>query len=286
MPANRQSSKENEMSELLNSTTLKNDTRLDEFLADTKKLADSESKSSDSLLKTALRLVRETASGVVDNVDTVKQLWNINHDTIEKRNAANHHRKARKPMTKRGREQQQAKLVPYFKVGQVKSVTVESVEDDKAVSHDYSGEAAMDHVTRLYKTMTEANSAYTAYGACAVLLKDAAEANQSVTDAELIHAMTNKDKAAKKSKNSKQWLEQACKIIGDVMNGTKKGVEQDNAKEVQDSFAILSGYLARLTLKAEHDALVIRAAKVGYDVARLESNPRPLAGRKRSQRRG
>jgi hypothetical protein len=273
------------MSDLKASTTLKNDTRLDEFLADTKKLADTESKSGDSLLKTAIRLVRETASGVVDNVDTVKTLWNINHDTIAKRDAANPHRKARKPMTKRGREQQQGKLVPYFKVGQVKSVTVESVEDDKAVSHDYSGEAAMDHVTRLYKTMTAGLPAYTAYGACAVRLRVAAEANESVTDAELIQAMTDKGKAAKQ-KTAKDHLTHCRDVLGKIMNGTMKGVEQDNAKPVCDAFAILDQYVSHLNLKAEHDDLMARAAKVGFDVARLEKNPRPLAGRKRSQRRG
>jgi len=273
------------MSELMSSTTLKNDTRLEDFYADTKKLANDEAKSGDSLTKTALRLVREAASGVVDGVEQVKKLYNLHHDTIAKREAANPHRKARKPLTKRGREQQQGKLIPFWKIGQVKNVTVLAVEGDKTVSHDYSGEAAMDHVTRLYKGMTVAMAAYTAYGACAVKLRVAAEANESVTDAELIQAMTDKDKAAK-AKTSKDVLAKACEMIGKVMNGTMKGVEQDNAKEVQDSFAILSGYLARLTIKEEHDAFMVRAAKVGYHMAKLEANPRPLAGRKRSQKRG
>lgn len=274
------------MSELLNSTTLKNDTRLEEFLADTKKLADTESKSGDSLLKTALRLVRESASGVVEDVEIVKQLWNINHDTIAKRDAANPHRKVRKPMTKRARDQQQGKLIPYWKVGLVKSVTVEAVENDKAVTHDYSGEAAMDHVTRLYKTMSAGLPAYTAYGACAIRLRVASEANESVTDAELIHAMTDKDKAAKKVKTAKDWLTVYRDGLGKIMNGTMKGVEQDNAKPVCDAFAILDQYVSHLNLKAEHDAFMVRAQKVGFDVAKLESNPRPLAGRKRSQKRG
>jgi hypothetical protein len=276
-----------EMSELLSSTTLKNDTRLEDFYADTKKLADTEAKSGDSLTKTALRLVREAANGVVDDAEQVKKLYNLHHDTIAKREAANPHRKApRKPMTKRSREQQQGKLIPFWKIGQVKSVTVLAVEGDKAVSHDYSGEAAMDHVTRLYKEMPAALAAYTAYGAAAVRLRVAAEANESVTDAELIQAMTDKEKKASQAKTTKDVLQKACDMIGKVMKGTMKGVEQDNSKEVQDSFAILSGYLARLTLKEEHDAFMVRAAKVGFHVAKLESNPRPTAGRKRSQRRG
>jgi hypothetical protein len=271
------------MSELLNSTTLKNDTRLEEFLADTKKLADTEAKSGDSLLKTALRLVRESASGVVEDRETVVKLWNINHDTIAKRIAANPHLKARKPMTKRGREQQQAKLVPFFAVGQVKSVIVNS--DDQSAPHDYSGEAAMDHATRLYKDMSAGLPAYTAYGAAAVLLKNAAAANQSVADADLIHAMTDKDKA-KKVKTAKDWLTQYRDGMAKIIAGTMKGVEQDNAKEVCDSYAILNTYLARLTLEEEHKDFLVRAAKVGYEVAKLEKTPRPLAGRKRSQRRG
>jgi hypothetical protein len=276
------------MSELLSSTTLNNDKRLEDFYADTKKLADTEAKSGDSLTKTALRLVRESASGVVDDVEQVKKLYNLHHDTIAKREAANPHRKVatRKPMTKRNREIQQGKLIPYFKVGLVKSVTVESVENDKAVSHDYSGESAMDHVTRLYKAMDVALPAYTAYGAAAVRLRVAAEANESVTDAELTHAMTDKDKAAKKIKTAKDWLTAYRDGMGKIIAGTMKGVEQCNDKEVCDAHAILNTYLARLTLAEEHKGFLARAAKVGYHVAKLEKTPRPLAGRKRSQKRG
>jgi hypothetical protein len=274
------------MSELLNSTTLNNDKRLEDFFADTKKLADTEAKSGDSLTKTAIRLVREAASGVVDDVEQVKKLYNLHHDTIAKREAANPHRKVaqRKPMTKRAREQQQGKLIPYWKVGLVKSVIV--VSDDQSAPHDYSGEAAMDHVQRLYKAMDVALPAYTAYGAAAVRLRVAAEANESVTDAELTQAMTDKDKAAKKVKTAKDHLTHCRDVIGKIMNGTMKGVEQDNAKPVCDAFAILDQYVTFLNLKVEHDAFLIRAAKVGYEVAKLEKTPRPLAGRKRSQKRG
>jgi len=275
------------MSELLSSTTLKNDTRFEDYLADTKALATKEANSSDSLTKTAIRLVRESASGVVENMDQVKQIYNLHQETIRKRDLANPTlKKVRKPMTKRTLQIQQSKLGAYFNAGQIKSVKVESVENDKLVTHDYSGEAAMDHASRLYKDMSEALPAYTAYGAAATRLIAAASANASVTDAELIQAMTDKDKAAKKTKTAKGELTKACDIIGKIMNGTMKGVEQDNAKEVQDAHSILSGYLARLTLQEEHDAFLVRAAKVGFHVAKLESNPRPLAGRKRSQRRG
>lgn len=261
-----------------------NDTRFEDFLAETKKLAEKEVNAGESLTKTAIQLVRNTASGIVDDMDQVKQLFDLHRATIIKRELANPtlYKRKRKPMGKRVLQIQQSKLGAYFRAGQIKSVKVQS--DD--ATHDYSGEAAMDHAMRLFAKMDTALPAYTAYGAAAVRFKEASEANASVTDAELVQAMTDKDKAAKKSKNSKQWLEQACKIIGDVMNGTKKGVDQDNAKEVQDAYSILSGYLTLLTLKEEHDAFLIRAAKVGYDVAKLESNPRPLAGRKRSQRRG
>jgi hypothetical protein len=271
------------MSDLMNTTTLKNDTRFEDFLAETKALATKEANSSESLTKTAIRLVRESASGVVEDMDQVKQIYNLHQDTIRKRDLANPTlKKVRKPMTKRSLQIQQSKLGAYFNAGQIKSVKVQS--DD--TTHDYSGEAAMDHASRLYKDMTEALPAYTAYGAAAARFIAAAEANASVTDAELIQAMTDKDKAAKKVKTAKDVLSQACIMIGKIMNGTMKGVEQDNAKEVQDTYSILNGYLARLTLKEEHDAFVIRAAKVGYQVAKLESNPRPLAGRKRTQRRG
>lgn len=265
-----------------------NDTRFADFMAETKKLAEKEVNSGESLTKTAIQLVRNTASGIVDDMDQVKQLFDLHRATVIKRELANPtlFKRARKPMGKRNLATQHAKLGAYFRAGQITSVKVESVENDKLVTHDYSGEAAMDHAMRLYKDMPTALAAYTAYGAAAVRFKEAAEANTSVTDAELIQAMTDKDKAAAKAKTSKDVLQKACDMIGKIMNGTMKGVEQDNAKEVQDSFAILSGYLARLTLKEEHDAFLVRAAKVGYHVAKLEANPRPLAGRKRSQKRG
>jgi hypothetical protein len=110
----------------------------------------------------------------------------------------------------------------------------------------------MDHVQRLYKAMPAALAAYTAYGAAAVRLRVAAEANESVTDAELITAMTDKDKAAKKIKTARDHLTAYRDGMGKIIAGTMKGVEQCNDKEVCDSYAILHSYLAKLTLAEEH----------------------------------
>lgn len=272
------------MSELMSSTAIPNDTRFADFLAETKRLANAEVNAGESLTKTAIQLVRNTRSGIVDDMDQVKQLFDLHRATVIKREQANPtiYKRARKPMGKRNLAAQHAKLGAYFRAGQITSVKVVS----DSGTNDYHGEAAMDHAMRLFSKMDVALPAYTAYGAAAVRFKEAAEAKQSVTDAELIQAMTDKEKAAAKVKTAKEVLAKACETIGKIMNGTYKGVEQDNAKPVCDAFAILSGYVAHLTLKEEHDDLMARAAKVGFHVAKLEANPRPLAGRKRSQRRG
>jgi len=264
---------------------LPNDTRYEDYKALVKKLAGEEAKAGTSLIKIALGMVRESASGVIDDYAQVKEVYELFRTTSQAAAARAGHVKPGKPMGKKVKEIQISKLANFFYAGQIKDIRIESIENDKLIERDLTGETAMDHVVRLYKDMgPEALNAYVAYTAAAGLLKTANKAGESVTDAELQGVMSKTDKA-KKAKTAKDWITQARDILGDVMKGAKKK-EQCTDKEVSDAHAILDKYLAHITLREEHDKFLIRAKEVGLDVARLEKAPRSRAGRTRSQRKG
>lgn len=288
------------MANVDNTQTLVNDTRFDDLRKEVKALGSDVAKAeklglkaADSLPSMAQKIVRAALEGYLD-LDVDKTQTTILHrDYMTGRGKAS--------QTKNSEKGQVGKINAFYYLGKQKA---------------FNGEDAMDLVVKLFVHMNAAKdkprSKFEAYLEAAKCINNAATENpprqprlpavftvdeknneqpregwtaNELTDDQIKDSM----RKTANTKGAKKVVEMVLRHLKNLTEGNKPYADiKCNDKPLVDAKAILETWVATITIEDEQNELFAMAKKLNVSIAQMNAalSPKPVAGRKRSQRKG
>jgi len=295
-----QTKRAKQMANVDNTQTLVNDTRFDDLRKEVKALGSDVAKAeklglkaADSLPSMAQKIVRAALEGYLD-LDVDKTQTTILHrDYMTGRGKAS--------QTKNSEKGQVGKINAFYYLGKQKA---------------FNGEDAMDLVVKLFVHMNAAKdkprSKFEAYLEAAKCINNAATENpprqprlpavftvdeknneqpregwtaNELTDDQIKDSM----RKTANTKGAKKVVEMVLRHLKNLTEGNKPYADiKCNDKPLVDAKAILETWVATITIEDEQNELFAMAKKLNVSIAQMNAalSPKPVAGRKRSQRKG